>query len=181
MLNTLIEQVRADGLVKFAGDQAAAQNYVEGFVAELEKVAYDDDKDDSKGGLGGKFTGAAVGAIGKGLGGLVAGLGMHGMGYLMSSVQNDRLHSDFLLALQKAVTTNKILRDANRDKVKGYAETVFKFAPHVAGDANVLSSVLANAIHGEGLDPMTVRSLNDLETRYVENSRTPVFSPKSYV
>jgi hypothetical protein len=59
--------------------------------------------------------------------------------------------------------------DADRGRVKGYADTVFRFAPNVASDVNLLTSILANAVHGESIDPMTIKTLTELENRFTSN------------
>ena len=103
-------------------------------------------------GLSKKIIGEAAG---KGLMGIGLGLGLHGLNAATSHVANMGLHSDFLKALTHAVQSNPVLKNADEAKVLQYGETIFKFAPHIAGDANLLSSILANAVHGEGIDPMT--------------------------
>lgn len=113
-----------------------------------------------------------------GLGGLLVTGGVAAAGSVMNSAHNSLLHTQFLTALNKAVATSSVLKSANRQKVIEYAETVFKFAPNVATDPNLLSSILANAIHGEGIDPMTVKTLTELENRFSQNT---TFNPKNYL
>lgn len=164
----MLEKVKQLGLEKFAGDEAKAQEFVKGFVKEvLEKSA--DDKFRAKTLFESAKEGVGA-SLGRGLGGLAVGTILGGIGSAYQMANNSRLHTEFLSALEKAVTRNQVLRSANKDRVKEYAETIFKFAPHVACDANLLSQILANAIHGEGIDPMTIRTLGDLEARYRDNS-----------
>ena len=162
--------VKKHALEKYAGDRVEAAKFVKGFKAQLEKKA-------SMEGL----TNGLVGAVGKGLGGLAIGMGIHGISRALASANNSSLHTRFLAALEQAISSNSILREAEKAKVAQYAETIFKFAPNVATDANLLSSILANAVHGQGVDPVTVKMIGDLESRYVENSGTGTFSPKTYI
>lgn len=131
--------------------------------------------------LVGNFQKGLMEAFGKGAAGLGIGLGVHGISTAARSINDASLHTKFLSALEKAMSSNVVLKDADKQKVAQYAETVFKFAPHVATDSNLLSSILANAIHGEGIDPMTIKTLGDLEARYLENRSGNLFSPKAYV
>jgi hypothetical protein len=177
----MLEPITKFAMEMFEGDAAAAQDFVQGFVAELEKTAAAPGQPGAPGtSRPSDIASGFMKALGGGLGSAAIGMGMHGVSSMVSSLKADRLHGQFLAALQKAISSNRILREANKDKVKNYAETVFRFAPHVATDANLLSSVLANAVHGEGLDPMTIRSLTDLEGRFVDNATSPAFSLKGY-
>jgi hypothetical protein len=82
----------------------------------------------------------------------------------------DRMNTQdqFNRSLATAVTQNNILANSNKKAVKEFAQTVYSLAPHAAGDPNVLASVLANAIHGEGFDPRTARDLLDLEEKFLK-------------
>ena len=183
----MLDKVEQIAMIKFAGDKTAVSHFMDGFVKEA--------------GLLDKMLGAPVGqpaAIGKtreadtlgqtitrgigqsfgqGLGNLAVTAGVTSVGSLYRSVHNMALHDKFRQALYRAVEGNRILREADKDKVIQYGETVFKFAPNVATDSNLLSSILANAIHGEGIDPMTIKTLTDLEGKFTDNA---TFSPKQY-
>jgi hypothetical protein len=76
-----------------------------------------------------------------------------------------------------------VLRSAKKDKVNSFAESIYRFAPHVATDANLLASVLTNTIQGDLLDPMTIKYLTELESRYneVRGPISSMFSPKTYI
>jgi ABC-type lipoprotein release transport system permease subunit len=120
--------------------------------------------------------------IGRGMAGLTMGVGAMSIASAMKGVKNDQLHNEFVTALRTAIQINPILRQAKKEKVVNYAETIFRFAPNVATDSNLLSSVLANAVHGEGVDPLTLKSLSELESRYKDNMGSGnAFSPKTYV
>jgi F0F1-type ATP synthase beta subunit len=87
------------------------------------------------------------------------------------------LYRKFTEALKTVSESNRIIRNADRNKVLSYADTIYKFAPHVASDVNLLSQLLANAIHGEGVDPTTIETITRLEERY---SKDTAFKPKNY-
>ena len=171
----MLETVKNYAMQKYAGDEALVADFMEGFT----KVADFSQEDGAK--LTGVFSSGIAGAMGKGLGGMAVGLGIHGLNQAWSSVSHDTLHTSFLTSLEKAVASNVLLRDQKRDKVQQYAETIFKFAPHVACDPNLLSSVLAHVVQGEGVDVTIIKTLSDLEARFVENRGAMTFSPKTYV
>jgi hypothetical protein len=106
--------------------------------------------------------------------GLAAGLAAVGITKAFTSssaaITRNGLKSKFESALQFVKNNNKIVKNANQFKVESYAKTLYSFAPHVASDPNILSSLLANAVLGEGIDPMTVKSITDLEGRYQETN-----------
>jgi hypothetical protein len=106
--------------------------------------------------------------------GVLAGLATAGVVYGVqagaNALNNNALKSKFETALQYVKNTNKIVKGGNPDKVRSYAQTLFSFAPHVASDQNLLATLLANAVLGEGIDPMTIKSVTDLEGRYKENN-----------
>lgn len=177
-------------MLKFAGDEAAVAEFVEGFKKEANFVdgmlgaAVGQPTPDPKKGLGRpadtlqhtilKGMGTSFGA---GIGGMLVTSAITGAGTLYNSVHNKALHSKFLQALYRAVESNTILKQAPREKVSQYAETIFRFAPNISTDSNILSSVLANAIHGEGIYPDTIKMLTDIEAKYMDNSG---FNPKTY-
>lgn len=169
-----IQEVYNLGLEKFAGDEDKAKEFTIGFMKE---AALPYDRAPS---LMQHLISGAVPAIGAGVAGLGLGLSIHGLSSAFAHAGNQFLRDKFQQALNAAVSNNPLLMDADRSKVNSYAETVFKFAPHVAADPNLLSSILANAVHGEGLDPMTIRTLADLEGRVQESRKNALFSPKAY-
>lgn len=122
--------------------------------------------------------------IGRPLGALAVGLlgvGLaKGITSTSSGVSTLVLRTKFSTALSQVMSSNKIVRNADPEKVKSYAETIFKFAPHVAADANLLAFTLANIVQGEsGIDMATIKSLTDLEGRYQDNtSSSPLMGIK---
>jgi hypothetical protein len=177
MLNENIQELYQVGLEKFAGDTAAAKDFVLGFLKE---AAGADAVAKSVGMLGSIGSGALK-TLGTGAAAFGIGLGMHGISTLINNAGNNKLKEAFSSSLAHVVATNPIVQDADSARVNSYAETIFKFAPHVACDSNLLSSILANAVHGEGIDPMTIRTLTDLEAKLMESRKNSLFSPKSYM
>lgn len=160
-----IQEIYNLGLEKFAGDHDSALAFTQGFVKE----AF----------LGDVAQGAGK-ALGAGVVGLGLGLGIHGVSSAISSVSNGMLRTQYEKAFSKCLSSNPILAQADNSKVRSYGETIFKFAPHVAADPNLLSTILTNAVHGEGVDPMTIRTLADLESSVQQGRRNAMFTPKAY-
>lgn len=173
----MLEKVKQLGLEKFAGDETLAEEFTNGFVkAALQKQA-----NNFGAGMAVDLASGFSGAIGKGLGATAIGLALGGLSGAMKNIHSGALHTQYMNALQKAIASNPVLRGEDKNKVIGYADTIFKFAPNVSSDANLLSSILANAIHGEGIDPMTIKTLTELESRFTDQKGNPAFSPKTYV
>ena len=111
--------------------------------------------------------------------GIMAGLAgaaiIRGVQTGYNSVENNQLKTKFDAALQQVINSSKVIKNADPTKVKSYAQTLFSFAPHVASDPNLLSSLLANAVLGEGVDPMTIKTITELESRYKENNSSGTF------
>jgi len=166
----MINDIYEIGLEKFAGDTEKAKEFTVGFL----KQAFGAET------LGGALAGGAASAVGKGLGAAAIGLGIYGASKAMSQANTDNLHVKFQASLSHVMTTNALLKNAPPEKVRSYADTVFKFAPHVAVDPNLLTAILSNAVHGEGIDPMTIRTLADLEARFLDSKKNALFSPKLF-
>lgn len=162
-----MKQLKEKALEKL-GSEEKAQAFIDGFVDTIMKSA--DEDDHFRGTLLDQFKGQLVGGAAKSVGGAVGGAAVKGMVHLLSGASKLGNYSRFLHALEKAISMNKVLKGAPRTKVMDYAETIYNFAPSVATDPNMLSSILANAVHGEGIDPMTIRTLTELDGRYRENS-----------
>lgn len=115
------------------------------------------------------------------LGGLAAAAIIKSIYAGSGAIANGVLKSKFETALQNVINSNRIIKNADPTKVKSYAATLFSFAPHVASDVNLLNSLLANAVLGEGVDPMTIKTLTELEGKYRDNNDTnnplPSFKP----
>lgn len=185
----MLQQVYEIGLSQFNGDHDKAVEFMDGFLKEA-SASLGLDKEAAVGAkvaarapetLGRMFTGGAVKALGAGAAGLAAGLAIHGVSTGVNAIARDNLYAKFKVALETAIRSNQVLRNEPRAKVENYAKTVFDFAPHVAGDANLLGNVLASAIHGDSMDLSIVRTLSDLEARYNDTRKNALFSPKTYL
>lgn len=164
----ITEQIYNIGLEKFAGDETKAKEFTVGFLKE----AFFNPAD---------FAAGATKALGAGAAAAAVGLGIHGLSSTMSAVSNSNLKQKFETVLSQIINEAPLLKNADPVRVRSYGETVFKFAPHVAADPNLLKTILSGAIHGDGIDPMTIRTLADLETRYLDSRKASLFTPKGYV
>lgn len=170
------DQIKEKALAMY-GSEEKADAFMEGFAKEAALWDYTlPGKDDTKT-LGTNILDNMSGQLGKGIGNVLLNTAVTGAGKVVSGVKGMNAYKDFLVALNKAIEINKVLKGADRNKVLAYGQTVFKFAPHVALDANMLASILANAVHGEGIDPMTIRTLSELEAKYQDNTQ---FLPKNF-
>lgn len=172
----MIEQVYKIGLEKFEGDHEKAAEFTKGFLKQASSLpmAFGE-------GIGKALGEGAGKAIGAGVAGLGIGLGIAGLSAAMHGMAGVGQRAKFDAALKQAITSNSTLMHADRAKLMSYAETMFKFAPQIASDPNLLANVLSSAIHGESMDLTTVRTLADLESRYSETKKNGLFSPKAFV
>ncbi len=108
-------------------------------------------------------AGKALATIGIGASG---GLGIHNLLKAKQNSQRINQYADFQNTLAHVAQRNEFLANENSDRLNELGNSIFKFAPTVANDPLVLETVMSNAIHGGGLDPQTVRSLQELEERY---------------
>lgn len=117
-------------------------------------------------GFKGAFTGEAVGnaALKAGIP-LLGGIGVAAAAKAVSSIAGGMNRSKFEAALKMAVSRNSILQQADQERVKSLADSVYHASPNVSTDPNILGQVLVNAIRGENLDIQTVKMLGDLEAR----------------
>ena len=112
--------------------------------------------------------------LGTGVANIAANIIGRGIGQIVKSTDRSLLRIKFLKALETAISTNRVLKAADKERVVSYAETIFKHAPNVSTDANVLSSILANAVHGEGIDVRTIEMLTNLENKFGQNNSNPM-------
>lgn len=175
MSNELIDLIKEEAKKLYPDNEKQAELFVNGFITKaaglmdyftLESPNKETYKGPNFGGSIAKGLGESLGRTAAGMAGAGAIAGMAG---LAKTYSGHKLYNDFLKALQEAIQMNRILQVADPQKVMNFANTIFKFAPHVATDSNLLSSILANAIHGEGIDTMTIRTLTELEGRYSES------------
>lgn len=176
-------QLRKEAQEKMGFTDAQADAFVEGFIKEA-----------AAGGFAGATPGAAkapwetstalghgiVDNFAKNIGGSLGNLAVNtvvgGIASLVGSARDSLLHRKFTESLKTVIESNRIVRNADRNKVMSYAETIFRFAPHVASDVNLLSQLLSNSIHGEGVDPTTIETITRLEERYGKDTG---FKPKN--
>lgn len=163
----MLDKLAEYALKECEGDEVKAAAFIDGFTKEA-----------AASGLAGELLSGIVGNVGKSLGTLAIGasVALAGKGILDS--QRAQLHAKFKVALDQAIAMNRVLQGAPRERVENYGETIFKFAPHIACDANLMSSILANAVHGDGIDPNTIKMLSEMENRHQMNN---AFSPKAYL
>lgn len=155
------------------GSEEAGQAFVDGFLKEASMFSFLNTP------MAQDTLTSAIGAgAGKALGAAAAGLAVGSMAYkvgdLLSQSKKAQLHVKFQTALSQVKSGNKLVKAAPAARVDAYASTIFNFAPHVATDPNLLGSILANVIQGESIDPMTIKMLTELESRYTENNSISV-------
>lgn len=177
-----INQLRKEAQEKMGFTDAQADAFVEGFVKEASfnapgaAPARAKEPWSATTSLGHGIVDNFAKNIGGGLGNLAVNTVVGGIANLVGSARDSMLHRKFTESLKTVVESNRIVRNADRNRVMSYAETIFKFAPHVASDVNLLSQLLSNAIHGEGVDPTTIETITRLEERY---SKDTSFKPKN--
>jgi hypothetical protein len=166
----MLDKIREVAMEKFA-TEAEVDAFMEGFQKEAATSLFG----------GGTLSGYAssflnnetVQRAGIGLGASLLGAGIvKAISMGSHAVTDSNLRSRFEMALNQVISTNRALKGVKPEKVQEYAATIFKFAPHVASDPNILGYLLANAVQGESIDINTVKMLVDLEGRYVDNHRT---------
>lgn len=183
---SLYLDLRKQAETLFPKDEKAQNDFIEGFVEKTANIlakALDNplmNVTPKQHSVGDAIAHGAAGAIGKALVGGTVAAGFAGLMSLGKIVSDHALHNEYMKALNEAIRTNRILKAADPHKVLIFGNTIFKFAPHVATDSNMLSSILANAIHGDGIDPMTIRTLTELEGRYQQIGKKEWFNPKQW-
>ena len=163
------------------------QGFKEGTLAGFDKIAeaynipadyYDEAKEqlaieidgmDKEAGFGADFAtsfgGGPVGKAALGLGmGALGGLGamaVHKIGKAFGAAVG---RAGYDAAFRTAMKNSEILQN-DPQKAKRMVDTVFGFAPTVACDANVLTNILVNSIHGDSIDLQTVKAITELEEK----------------
>ena len=178
-------ELRKEAQEKLGLNDAQADAFVEGFIKEASGFDPFFNRNDNNSSIGhraaGHLAGEVIGSFGKAIGGGVGNVILNsavtGVAGIVGSARDAVLYRKFTEALKQVIDNNRIVRNADRDKVMSYAQTIYKFAPHVAADANVLTQLLANAIHGEGVDPNTSETITRLEERH---SGSRGFQPKTF-
>lgn len=109
----------------------------------------------------------------------VGGLGIHNYLKAKRNAETINQFADYQNALATVAGRNERLANENSERLNDLGSSIFKFAPTVASDPNVLETVLDNAVQYGGLDAQTVRSLQELEERYRNLNEVPV--PRTYM
>jgi uncharacterized membrane protein len=172
----MLEKIRSLAMEKLASEEEV-NAFMEGFnkVASLSGI-YNSFNVMHGSGVGSNILKDNAGRAVVGLGAALVGAAIYkGITSSSAAVENYGLRNKFDMALAQVMSTNRVVKGAKPEKAKESAETLFRFAPHVASDPNLLSSILANAVLGEGIDPMTIKNLVDLEGRYRENNSSKQF------
>lgn len=98
---------------------------------------------------------------------LMVGGGLYGLNRIARSADNEIARSKFQSALRQVLASNdsagQIIKSAPMERVNSLANTIFSYAPNVATDVNLLKTLLATYVNSEGIDPSTIRSLQELE------------------
>lgn len=162
LLKGLREGLEA-GLLKEAGVSElndGQREFIDMTVAEFEKQA------GFMGDFKNAFSGEEVGkaALKAGIP-LLGGIGVAAAAKAVGAIAGGMNRGKFETALRLAISRNAILQQADQERLKSLADSVYHAAPTVSTDPNILGQVLVNAIRGENLDIQTVKMLGDLEAR----------------
>lgn len=161
--NTLTEGFQVEfGLTKEAAYALANDMYLAEQVmgnTHLEKVAFNFPSE--------PFARAVSETSGKAAVAALAGLGLYGLNRLVNSSDTSIARSKFNAALKVVMSSSdpagQLIHSADPARVQSLANTIFSYAPNVAGDVNLLKSLLATYVNSDGIDPSTIRSLQELE------------------
>lgn len=89
--------------------------------------------------------------------------------------------SKFDKVLAEVLQTNEMLKGADPAKIQSIAQSIFRLAPHVATDPNLLSTVLQNQINNSsGFDLKIGRELVDIEDK-IRNRNNLGLKPKEFL
>lgn len=172
MDKTLLKMAYDMGLEKYEGDANLATEFATGFSKEALNFNWGKFGEGLAGGAGTVLAGAGVG--------LATGLALHGISSGLQSGNDAMLKAKFDQALAQAVELSPVLQNADPAKVASFGRTVFQFAPNISTDPNLLAHVMSTIVHGESVDLVTIKTLADLESRYLETRKNNMFNPKVY-
>ena len=119
-----------------------------------------------------KGGGKALGMLGVGL--LSAALAK-GINTVASNNASVMQRQKFESALANVLATSKICKQ-DPARAKSFAESLFRVAPNIIGDTNLLRNVLDSIVQGESVDVNTIKMLTDLEDRYTGNQLPAQFA-----
>lgn len=169
MNEQIINEVRSLAMEKYANEEQA-EAFVQGFFKEaaLSPSLLTN--------FGAAFKGLAGNEMVMKAGvGLAAGLAgaaiVKGISSATSGVENLQLRSKYESSLAHALNNSRTVKGGKPEKVRSFGETIFRFAPHVASDPHLLTTLLEAAVLSDGLDPTTVKGLVDLENKYKDNTK----------
>lgn len=80
------------------------------------------------------------------------------------TVDRDYMDARHLATLQRLMTTDEVLAEADPEKVVSTYNTLREIAPSLAGDPNVMRVALRSAIQHDGISPFDIKSFLDTET-----------------
>jgi hypothetical protein len=163
----MLDKIRNLALEKL-GSEEAVNAFMEGFEKEAQGNLFGGPSMAAK-----FFANSEVQKVGLGLGAsLLGAILVKGVSTGAKAVEGHGLRAKFEMSLAQVMSSNKVVKGARPERAREYAETMFKFAPHVASDPNLLGAILSNAVLGESIDPQTIKTLVELEGRYTDNHQT---------
>jgi hypothetical protein len=163
---------------KFDNERDAEQ-FVNGFITKVASIidgAFE--SKDPKSSYPTPFEKGIGESLGRTAVGGVATLGVMGITALANTIKDHTLYNKFLQALDHVSKSNRLVKATDKQKVLSYAHTIFKFAPHVATDENLLSNILSHVIQGESIDANIIKLITELENRYRDSTG---FDPKKWL
>ena len=128
----------------------------------------------------------AIGAMAEGFGAAVprvliplgVGAGLIAATKAVGAISRQIDKNKFEAAYRQALSTNKMLDGIDPVKLRSLADTIFRLAPTVACDPNLLSTTLQAQIHdAQGMSTKVARELVDLEDK-ISGRSSNSFKPK---
>lgn len=97
---------------------------------------------------------------------LAAGAAIYGAKKGVDAASGLLLRRRYQNNLRMLHESNPALRAVDPEILARYGDTIFTYAPNIATDPNLLSTLLVNAVHGEGIDLTTIKTITELEDKY---------------
>lgn len=120
--------------------------------------------------FGQNVSGSAAKALGAAGATALVGLSAIAMSKAIKAVGNAADRLKFERTLKTVIERNVILQQEDYEKVKSFADTIYRYGPNIAQDPNILANVLTHSVRGESMDVETMRAVTDLEKRYLDNN-----------
>lgn len=157
----------ARGVIKVAELAEADLNIVEELVKQASEYAEEDKPKTNP------FEKGFGEGAGRGL--AMAGLSAAALGAYAGAkaINRSMQHSKFLSAVKQAIASSEVLAHEPPSKVLSYGETIFKFAPTVASDVHLLTTMLEAAVRSGGLDYSLIKTITEIEGRHGQNIQIP--------